>query len=415
MSDFAIEAEGLGKRYLLGENTSRDRLRDALQAIAPRWLKSDAVDFWALRDASFSIAQGEAIGVIGRNGAGKSTLLKLLSRVTKPTEGWARVRGRLGTLLEVGTGFHPELTGRDNIFLSGAILGMAHAEVRRKFDAIVDFSEVAQFVDTPVKRYSSGMYVRLAFAVAAFLDPDILIVDEVLAVGDAAFQRKSLGHLNQTSAQQGRTVLFVSHNLSAIRNFCRRVLLLEHGKLVFDGPTQEGIERYLRTIPRALDVRNVKLTDRLNRTSGAIRFTYVTCTGEAGGKHWQVKCGGDVRFRFDFEAYEAIPDVVFGLQLRSATGGELVTTIREIISNSPIQAGRTGTIELTLTNVALRPGELSIYAWLGRSDGRFSYDVIEQNVDMPFLKIVSDGGDSREGDGIISLPYRLRTVDLVAK
>ena len=409
MSHFAIEAEGLGKRYVLGENTSRDRLRDALRAVAPRWMNVKANDLWALHGASFRIGQGEAVGVIGRNGAGKSTLLKLLSRVIKPTEGFARVCGRLGTLLEVGTGFHPELTGRDNVFLSGMILGMHASEVRRKFDAIVEFAEIDRFIDTPVKRYSSGMYVRLAFAVASFLDPDILIVDEVLAVGDAAFQRKSLGRLNESSAQQGRTVLFVSHNIDAIRNFCRRVLLLEHGKLVFDGPTPEGIERYLRAIPRALDLRHASLANRLNRTTGAVQFTGITCINESGAEHWQVACGGEVKLRFTFQTYESVSDLDFGLHLRVATGSDPITTIRETISTSQIEAGRTGTIELTLTNVPLRPSDLALYAWLGRSDRRFNYDVIHENVDLPFLKIVSPAGETDRDSGLISLPYRIRT------
>jgi lipopolysaccharide transport system ATP-binding protein len=412
MNSPAVQAEGLGKRYILGENTSRDRLREALQAIAPRWLNNKAPDIWALRGASFSIAQGEAIGIIGRNGAGKSTLLKILSRVTKPTEGHALIRGRVGTLLEVGTGFHPELTGRDNIFLSGTILGMSHAEVKKKFDSIVEFAEIGKFIDTPVKRYSSGMYVRLAFAVASFLDPDILIVDEVLAVGDAAFQRKSLGRLNESSAQQGRTVLFVSHNLGAIRNFCQRVLLLECGRLVFDGPTQEGIERYLRSIPGSVDVQNAKLKDRLNRTSGAVRFTQVTCADARGLAHWQAKCGDDISLRFQFETFEEIPDLAFGLQLRAAISGEPVTYIRETVRSSKINTGQKGTIELTLSNIPLRPGEFSLYVWLARSDGRIFYDVIDENVDLPLLKIMSDSEDRYEREGIVSLPYRLRSLDL---
>ncbi len=195
MSNSSIDAVGLGKRYMLGENTSRSRLRQAFGALLPGRAWREEQELWALRDVSFSVTQGEAVGIIGRNGAGKSTLLKLLSRITQPTEGHARLRGRLGTLLEVGTGFHPELSGRDNVFMSGSILGMPRAEVARKFDEIVAFAEVEKFIDTPVKRYSSGMYVRLAFAVASFLEPEILIVDEVLAVGDAAFQRKSLGRL----------------------------------------------------------------------------------------------------------------------------------------------------------------------------------------------------------------------------
>jgi lipopolysaccharide transport system ATP-binding protein len=412
MSEPSIKAEGLGKRYLLGENTSRDRLRQALQAVAPRWLRPEMQDFWAVRDVSFSIGQGEAVGIIGRNGAGKSTLLKLLSRVTKPTEGRARIRGRMGTLLEVGTGFHPELTGRDNIFLSGTILGMTYAEVAKKFDEIVAFAEIDTFIDTPVKRYSSGMYVRLAFAVASFLEPEILIVDEVLAVGDAAFQRKSLGRLNEAANEHGRTVLFVSHNIQAIRTFCTRVLLIEKGRLTFDGPAQEGIERYLRSVPKVVDVRDVKLNDRLNRTTGAVRFTNVVCGGASGLTEWQVSAGDTATLRFDFEAIEGVPNLTFVIRLRSAANGELLTMIREVVSENPIQQGYKGTIELTLPNLPLRPSEISLYAALGRLDNQIYYDVVDENVDLPFLKVVSDSKDRFVREGIMSLPYRLSTRSL---
>jgi len=403
----AIEANGLSKRYLLGENTSRDRLRQALTALAPRLFACDLNDVWALRDVSFTVAQGEAIGIIGRNGAGKSTLLKLLSRVSRPTAGTARTRGRVGTLLEVGTGFHPELTGRDNIFLSGAILGMTFAEVRRKFDEIVAFAEVEKFIDTPVKRYSSGMYVRLAFAVASFLDPAILIVDEVLAVGDAAFQRKSLGRLNEAAGEHGRTVLFVSHNLQSIRTFCRRVLVLEGGRLAFDGATEEGIERYLRSIPQSVDLRNVRLRDRLNRTTGAVRFTDASCRDPGGTAQWQARSGGTVRLEFGFEVIETVPNLCLVVRLRAAATGELLTMIREVVSAVPMKQGRGGVIELILPDLPLRPGELSLYVCMGRSDNQIYYDVIDENVDLPFLKIVSNSEDRFEREGIITLPYRV--------
>src|SRR5262249_22137041 len=211
------------------------------RSAAPR-CDDSAESFWALRGVSFSVADGEVVGVVGRNGAGKSTLLKLLSRITAPTEGRIRLRGRVASLLEVGTGFHPELTGRENVFLNGAILGMTRAEITRKFDEIVAFAEVERFLDTPVKRYSSGMYVRLAFAVAAHLDPEILLVDEVLAVGDAAFQRKCLGRMSDV-ARGGRTVLFVSHNLGAVRSLCSRSLYLRSGSLAMDGPTNATLDR----------------------------------------------------------------------------------------------------------------------------------------------------------------------------
>jgi len=250
----AIQVSGLGKQYVLGgaeqaDQSFREMLMGAL-ASPFRRLKhlqgqdQDGKSFWALRDVSFDIHPGEAVGIIGRNGAGKSTLLKILSRITDPTEGGVAIRGRVSSLLEVGTGFHPELTGRENIFLNGAILGMSRREILSKFDEIVDFAEVEKFLDTPVKRYSSGMYVRLAFAVAAHLEPEILVVDEVLAVGDAEFQKKCLGKMSGV-AKEGRTVLFVSHNLSAVRNLCSRALCLKGGEVEIDGEVDAVIEQYM--------------------------------------------------------------------------------------------------------------------------------------------------------------------------
>jgi lipopolysaccharide transport system ATP-binding protein len=407
MPGFAIDAQGLGKRFLLGEDVSSRRVQQALQALVPRWRSRELHDLWALRDVSFKIDQGEAVGIIGRNGAGKSTLLKVLSRITPPTEGKARIRGRVGTLLEVGTGFHPELNGRDNIFLSGTILGMTYAEVARKFDEIVAFSEIEKFLDTPVKRYSSGMYVRLAFAVAAFLDPEILIVDEVLAVGDTGFQRKSLGRLNDASQQQGRTVLFVSHDLQAIRTFCRRVLLLEHGKLVFDGPAAEGIERYLHSIPKELDLRHAAMKDRHNRTSGAVRFTNLTPLNANGRATWQFQSGDTVRLRFSYEVLETVPDLGFLLMLRSGVDERQITTITEPLSHGPVAAGCTASFDLVLPNLPLRPCEVSLYAALGHVDRRSYYDVIDANVDLPLLIINADVEDVHQRQGLLSLDYRL--------
>jgi len=248
----AIAADRLSKRYHLGRDVSRyGRLTEAISDRLTFRLRRDETDreheetLWALRDVSLEVAEGEVLGIIGRNGAGKSTLLKILARVTEPTSGRAEIHGRVGSLLEVGTGFHQELTGRENIFLNGAILGMRRAEIKRKFDDIVAFAEVERFLDTPVKRYSSGMYVRLAFAVAAHLEPEVLIVDEVLAVGDVAFQKKCLGKIGEV-ARDGRTVLFISHNMGAIERLCTRCVLLEGGRLTADGPTIEVIKKYLR-------------------------------------------------------------------------------------------------------------------------------------------------------------------------
>lgn len=256
MSDLAIRADGLGKRYRLGARQERYRsLRDSLSQAARAGLsrlrrgragRPTAETIWALRDVSFTIRQGEVVGIIGRNGAGKSTLLKLLSRITEPSAGSVDLWGRVGSLLEVGTGFHPELTGRENIYLSGAILGMKRARIVEKFDEMVAFAEVEKFVDTPVKHYSSGMYLRLAFAVAAHLDPEILLVDEVLAVGDARFQRKCLDKMQEVG-NQGRTVLFVSHNMPTITRLCPRTIMLGDGQLLGDGPSPQIVAQYLQS------------------------------------------------------------------------------------------------------------------------------------------------------------------------
>jgi lipopolysaccharide transport system ATP-binding protein len=276
MSDTIISVEGLGKKYVLSHQGGGERGYARFSERLEEWVKrpfgflagdrrkkigdrqnplspnshllspSSKEEFWALKDVSFEVKRGEVVGIIGRNGAGKSTLLKILSRITEPTEGRVTLRGRVASLLEVGTGFHPELTGRENIFLNGAILGMTKAEIRKKFDEIVAFAEVERFLDTPVKRYSSGMYVRLAFAVAAHLEPEILVVDEVLAVGDAEFQKKCLGKMKEVSGKGGRTVLFVSHNMTAVRSLCSRAILLQKGKITGEGNADGCIRQYLQ-------------------------------------------------------------------------------------------------------------------------------------------------------------------------
>ena len=252
MSRPVIVVDGISKSYRLGAKAqARPTLRESLVGVASSAFRRGAdkpreanETFWALKDVSFDVQKGETVGLVGRNGAGKSTLLKILSRITEPTDGIVRLRGRLASLLEVGTGFHPELTGRENVYLNGSILGMTRAEITRKFDEIVAFAEVEQFLDTPVKYYSSGMYVRLAFGVAAHLETQIMIIDEVLAVGDAAFQKKCLGRIGEVT-KEGRTVLFVSHNMAAVANLCSRVVVLKHGQVDFDGETEPGLKQYM--------------------------------------------------------------------------------------------------------------------------------------------------------------------------
>ena len=265
MPDIVIQAENIGKRYRIGGGARykalRDTLTDTMTTVVHKLHElsrkpfqdscqsvkfvDKPSDFWALKDVNFEVKRGEVVGIIGRNGAGKSTLLKILSRITEPTEGRIELRGRVGSLLEVGTGFHPELTGRENIYLNGAILGMKRAEIRHRFDEIVEFSEISKFLDTPVKHYSSGMYMRLAFSVAAHLEPEILLVDEVLAVGDAEFQRKCLGKMGEV-AKGGRTVLFVSHDMSAIQKLCTRVIMLDQGRVRFSGSPNDAVAQYIK-------------------------------------------------------------------------------------------------------------------------------------------------------------------------
>jgi lipopolysaccharide transport system ATP-binding protein len=279
MSKSVLRTEKLGKQYRVGtQRAAYGRLSESLTGGVRRVVrggrgKQGSEYLWALRDASFEVAEGEVVGVIGRNGAGKTTLLKLISEITEPTEGRIGVNGRVGSLLEVGTGFHPELTGRENIFLNGAILGMPRREIVRKFDQIVDFAEIGTFLDTPVKRYSSGMYIRLAFAVAAHLEPEILIVDEVLAVGDVAFQQKCLGKMGDV-ARQGLTVLLVSHNMAIVSSLCPRSLWLQNGRLVADGPSSEVIDRYLASVHNR---ESVPLAERTDRTGeGGARLVSVS-------------------------------------------------------------------------------------------------------------------------------------------
>jgi lipopolysaccharide transport system ATP-binding protein len=299
MTDVAISVERLGKRYLIGHEAAgrgqdsfretmirsvRELGRSALDVLRGRQLVAgDTVEaFWALRDVSFEVGRGEVLGVIGRNGAGKSTLLKILSRITEPTEGRAVIRGRVASLLEVGAGFHAELSGRENIYLNGAILGMTRAEIAFRFDEIVAFAEIGQFLDTPVKRYSSGMYMRLAFAVAAHLEPEILIIDEVLAVGDLAFQRKCLGKM-QDVAQHGRTVIFVSHNLPSVVDLSHRAILLDRGAVVMTGPSHDVASHYLGSLRSELSAGDISAYRHPYRDEGWVDIEAVCVCGDARG------------------------------------------------------------------------------------------------------------------------------------
>ena len=385
MSDVAITVENLGKSYRIGAGPRHDTLRDAVAArlrrrrdrgsrtiddrlpggLSPSAQSSGSETFWALRDVSFEVKSGEVMGVIGRNGAGKSTLLKILSRITEPTTGQAVIRGRVGSLLEVGTGFHPELTGRENIYLNGAILGMHRSEIDRRFDEIVAFSEIERFLDTPVKRYSSGMYVRLAFAVAAHLDPEVLIVDEVLAVGDAAFQKKCLGKMGDV-AGEGRTVLFVSHNMSAVRNLCTRAIQLANGRVVMAGETSEVTEAYLRgTRTESLD--SLAEAVRVFPPDPAFRLDGITI--RQGGRETLTILSGQP---FEVEYRYTVPERIMGLRVFfDLVDDEQTALFRshhddDAASMSLLEAGQyvsTATVPADL--LATRQYELRINARLG--------------------------------------------------
>jgi lipopolysaccharide transport system ATP-binding protein len=366
MSDVAIQAEGIGKSYKLGLNASYGSLRESASEAMRRTVgrvtgrreKREADLLWALRDVSFTVNSGEAIGLIGHNGAGKSTLLKLLSRIAEPTTGWAEVTGRVGSLLEVGTGFHPELTGRENVFLNGAILGMRRSEIRRRFDEIVDFANIERFLDTPVKRYSSGMQVRLAFAVAAHLEPEILLVDEVLAVGDASFQRKSLAKMAEV-ARAGRTVVFVSHNLATIQALCGRGLLLERGTVIADAPIEEAVTGYLRALERSASDDLLSRTDRDGRgwnNSMVSRLAlYDGVSGEA-----DVVVGGRSA-KIVVEVTEVLPMMECQLTILNSLGHPITTFDSELTGPEDVRDGDVGTrIECEVESLPLIPGRYRV-------------------------------------------------------
>ena len=385
MSDDAIiKVEGLGKKYSIRHQGRREagyqrfseEIVGSIKRVLSRQPSTNTVEeFWALKDVSFDVARGEVVGIIGRNGAGKSTLLKILGRITDPSHGRVTLRGRVASLLEVGTGFHPELTGRENIFLNGAILGMSRAEIRKNFDQIVAFSEVEKFLDTPVKRYSSGMYVRLAFSVAAHLEPEILIVDEVLAVGDVAFQQKCLGKMQGIAETDGRTVLFVSHNMASIRQLCQRVVLLREGRVAVIGKPDEGIGHYLSDAVRA---RHVDLADWADReTTGEAKIVEMELQpGTEGGA--TLTMGESFAVRFRAEIAEPLQDPVFGVVVHDALGNPLLD-LRS--AHQGLKVGRvdgTITVRVDVQGLGLYPGSYFLSPWITDS-------ACKRNIDFPRL------------------------------
>ena len=371
-----IELQGISKKYRLGRigsTTIRDSVERTWNRLRGGTGNGQAArgDFWALRDLSFTIQPGETVGVIGQNGAGKSTLLKILSRITEPTRGEAILRGRPASLLEVGTGFHPDLSGRENIFLNGAILGMRRHEIRKKFDEIVAFSEVEQFIDTPVKRYSSGMYVRLAFAVAAHLEPEILLVDEVLAVGDAAFQKKCLGKMGDV-ARQGRTVLFVSHNMASILALCERVILLKNGTILGNGPTREIVRDYLKsTIAEEI----VDLDERTDRKGdGSARL--VSCKVESVEAGHFISSSSRMKFTLAYQSDRPLKHVRFLVTIYDYTNTGIYLFDSDAVGGIPETLPASGVVTCTTEPINLTPGRCYINIALFR--GTAMADHIEQ-------------------------------------
>jgi lipopolysaccharide transport system ATP-binding protein len=378
-----IAARDLGKRYSIGTRPAGS-LKEALARglaggyarLRGRRTVASSNEVWALKNISFDVSAGEIVGLVGRNGAGKSTLLKLLSRITAPTEGRAVIRGRVGSLLEVGTGFHPDLTGRDNAYLSGAILGMKKAEIDRLFDQIVAFAEIERFIDTPVKHYSSGMYMRLAFAVAAHLETEIVLVDEVLAVGDIAFQQKCLGKMGDVAAS-GRTVILVSHNMQAVRALCPRTIVLGEGAVIADGPTGEALRAYDALaagsqVDAATGVRDV----RFRRGSGAARFTSIEVQDDRGNECWQFEPGDTIRFVLTFDVYENLSNLVVAILFRSGLSKELVTSLRHTLSSGKVEPATGQRIVIELPETSLRCGVFSLYFGLADSYTN-AYDVVD--------------------------------------
>jgi lipopolysaccharide transport system ATP-binding protein len=359
--DPAIIIENLCKRYIIDhQRTNRDGLRHAIENAlrAPiAWLRSKGQrkllkeDFWALKNVSLQIEQGDVVGIIGRNGAGKSTLLKILSRITVPTEGRIRINGRIVSLLEVGTGFHQDLTGRENIFLNGAILGMSRAEITRKFDEIVEFSGVEEFLDTPVKRYSSGMYVRLAFAVAAHLEPEILIIDEVLAVGDAAFQKKCLGKMG-SFAKSGRTVLFVSHNMEAIRSLCQRCIWMKDGRVHKDGPTDEIVEDYFNSVSN-------EQSFSCSNSEYGLNVTKVALKNSRGEETGQFCPGEDLTVEISYDAQKRIEKPIIAIGVLGVNGA-CFTSNMLLDGNRPAFLSGAGKLACTFKSIPLLPQNFTV-------------------------------------------------------
>ncbi|HKV08898.1 MAG TPA: polysaccharide ABC transporter ATP-binding protein [Thermoanaerobaculia bacterium] len=422
MSAIAIRVEDLGKQYRVTAarhrpNTLRDAVagsvRDAARRLAAR-LRGNGErgpggreTFWALRGVSFEAGRGDVLGIVGGNGAGKSTLLKILARITEPTTGRAEVHGRVGSLLEVGTGFHSELTGRENVFLSGAILGMRRTEIARKFDEIVAFAEVERFIDMPVKHYSNGMGLRLAFAVAAHLEPEILIIDEVLAVGDARFQRKCLGKMQDVSTREGRTVLFVSHNMNAVRRLCSRCLLLREGELAAAGPTAEVMARHLAATAGIEPSLWIDLAGIQRSGSGEARFRALSYDSGSAAAAGQPYPGGPLAIDLEIEATESRSVSGLAVTLYDRSGAKLVNA--DILSLGRVVTLRPGRnrVRLRIEALQLNPGIYPLGLWLADHGGTV-LDFSDAALDLEVVDLEREGLGARPAaDGVVPCRFTL--------
>ena len=420
----AIRVENLGKCYRVAHNqerggyrTLRDTIVDTVKAPFRRLMNSGqtdvAEDFWALNDVSFEIKPGEVVGIIGRNGAGKSTLLKILSRITKPTKGRVELNGRVGSLLEVGTGFHAELTGRENIYLNGSILGMARREIERKFDEIVAFAEVEKFLDTPVKRYSSGMYVRLAFAVAAHLEPEILIVDEVLAVGDIAFQRKCMGRMRDVG-RNGTTVLFVSHNMPAIESLCTRAILLDGGRFALDSDIPTVIDEYRRRVLATASSNGTSRFEKFGTDEEPHVFCYATLFDDAGEPTNFVPLGGTFHLRIGFTLPAPIGFPTIGIGIDD-TLGQRVLTLHTPCSDKTIRRleGRCN-VDCHIRQFPLAPGDY--FVKLALSTGGGAVDSVERAIHFSVVngEVFGEGRGFLRGVCVAPAEWKYSQCEVVA-
>ncbi|MCD6019431.1 MAG: ATP-binding protein of an transporter complex [Bacteroidetes bacterium] len=423
MSKIVLSAKNISKQYRLGQlgtgtishdlnrwwHKARGKEDPYLQVgdANDRTSKGGSDYVWSLKDINFDVRQGDVLGIIGKNGAGKSTLLKILSQVTTQTTGQIKIRGRIAALLEVGTGFHPELTGRENIFLNGAILGMTKQEIKNKFDEIVNFSGVEKYIDTPVKRYSSGMMVRLGFAVAAHLEPEILIIDEVLAVGDAEFQKKCMGKIKNV-AGEGRTVLFVSHNMQAMSSLCKNGILLKNGTIDEIGDINSCIKKYNGLFNDSV-IGTASIKDRLERanSTGNILFNNIQAFSN-GQKSWDFKYDEEIHLKFDCEVRTNSHGALFYMALLDPITTDVLTNIKVIVKEGPLQQGEKISFSIIIPSKTLRIGQFLLYFAIGDPQTQKWYDIVDSNVNLPALTITASDSDIHSNIGVFSIPYKIQ-------